>query len=263
MDPYLEQPARWHGVHTRLIAVLGEVLMRQVPDRFFVDSEEEVYLLDPGEPGRVTIRPDISVSDSGQGNKTPATAGPITTPMLVDLPEPEVVRLPYLVVRDMIEQRVVATIELLSPTNKLPGSPGRRQFMRKRKRLLRSSAHWIEIDLLRGGDRPSEIGHRSDYYAALHRASADDTLNGRLEFWPIALRSPLPTIAVPLVEPLADAPLDLQAAIELLYNRYQYWRGIDYSVEPPPPALAPDDATWVAEHIRRWREQRGGGAAAR
>src|SRR5437016_9055994 len=39
MDPYLERPDRWSGVHAGLIAVLREVLARQVAPRFFVDSE--------------------------------------------------------------------------------------------------------------------------------------------------------------------------------------------------------------------------------
>jgi len=43
MDPYLERPDRWSGVHTRLIAVIGEMLARQVAPRFFVDSEDNVY----------------------------------------------------------------------------------------------------------------------------------------------------------------------------------------------------------------------------
>jgi len=38
MDPYLERPDRWSGVHARLIAVIGEMLARQVAPRFFVDS---------------------------------------------------------------------------------------------------------------------------------------------------------------------------------------------------------------------------------
>ena len=57
MDPYLERPDHWSGVHARLIAVLGEILTRQVAPRFFVDSEDNVYILDSADPGRATVRP--------------------------------------------------------------------------------------------------------------------------------------------------------------------------------------------------------------
>ncbi|NUQ63676.1 MAG: DUF4058 family protein, partial [Pirellulales bacterium] len=43
--------------------------------------------------------------------------------------------------------RLVAAIEILSPVNKRPGHEAHEEYLRKRRELLRSGAHLIEIDL--------------------------------------------------------------------------------------------------------------------
>ena len=49
--------------------------------------------------------------------------------------------------------RLVTCIEVLSPTNKRPNTPGRELYLRKRQSLLLGNVHLVEIDLLRGGER--------------------------------------------------------------------------------------------------------------
>ena len=61
-------------------------------------------------------------------------------------------------------------IELLSPANKQPGSD-REQYIHKRRQLLCSQTHLVELDLLRGGPRmPVEELPACDYYALVSRA---------------------------------------------------------------------------------------------
>jgi hypothetical protein len=55
-------------------------------------------------------------------------------------------------------------------------------------------------------------------------------------------------------------PLDLQAAIVALFERYRYAELIDYGEAPPAPAFALDDAQWVVAQVQRW-QARGGGDA--
>jgi hypothetical protein len=252
MDPYLERPDRWSGVHARLIAVIGEVLARQVTPRFFVDSEDNFYILGLDDAARSLVRPDIyAVEGEGAASLSPAR-GQIAAPVVLDLPASLEIRAPYLKVIHTAERQVVTTIEVLSPINKVPGSSGQRDFLRKREQILRSSTHWLEIDLLRAGTRPRGIPLRGDYYAALHRAGVRD----RLEAWFVSLRDPLPTIAVPLRPPFEDVPLDLQEAVELVYERYRYDAGIDYAEDAPPP-LRKADAAWVGERVAAWRRGRG------
>ena len=55
-----------------------------------------------------------------------------------------------------------------------------------------------------------------------------------------------------------DGPLDLQTAIETVFERYSYDVDINYAAEPPPPPLSEADVAWAAERIRSWQAERGG-----
>jgi len=250
MDPYLERSDRWSGVHARLIAVLGELLARQVAPRFFVDSEDSVYVLGLDDPARPLGRPDLYLAEAAGVGRPSRSRGQIAAPTLLDVPASLEIRAPHLNVVDTADRQVVTTIELLSPINKVANSSGRRDFLRKREHILNSHTHWLEIDLLRAGMRPPGIPAQGDYDAALHRAGSLD----RLEAWFVALREPLPTVAVPLRPPFADVPLDLQEAVEIVYDRYRYDTAIDYADTPPPPPLNSTDASWANERIAAWRQ---------
>jgi hypothetical protein len=249
MDPYLERADRWSGVHARVIAVLGEILTHRVTPHFFVDSEDNVYIMDAADPGRSVVRPDVFVVDGRRDGSPGAVRGQIAAPLLLDLPAALEVRAPFLQIIDTSNREVVATIGVLSPINKVQGSSGQRDFLRKRDLVLRSDAHWLEIDLLRAGTRAPDLPQYGAYAAVLHRAGA-----GRLEAWITGLRDPLPTIAVPLRAPQADVPLDLQEVVETVYDRYRYDTGIDYSVDPPPPALAAAESSWLRNRVISWRQ---------
>ena len=253
MDPYLERPERWSGVHARLIAIIGEVLARQVAPRFFVDSEDNVYILGLDDPARSFVRPDLYLVEAVSAGDPSRPRGQIAAPMVIDLPASLEIRAPYLKVIDTVDRQVVTTIEVLSPINKVPGSSGQRDFLRKRKEIWNSSTHWLEIDLLRAGARPRGIPLQGDYDAVLHRAGALD----RLEAWFVTVREPLPTIAVPLSPPFEDVPLDLQEAVETVYERYRYDAGIDYAEDLPAPPLRAADAAWAHERVAAWRQGRG------
>ena len=57
---------------------------------------------------------------------------------------------------------------------------------------MASATNWVEIDLLRAGDRPAEARGMGAYYVLVKRA-------GELKagIWPIGLRERLPRIGVP------------------------------------------------------------------
>jgi len=154
-------------------------------------------------------------------------------------------------VRDAASRELITTIEVLSPYNKAAGSQGREAFLRKRRAVLASTSHWIEIDLLRQGERPPEVAGQSDYYVLLKRGRP-----GPFEVWYADLRDRLPIIAVPLRDPFPDVPIDLQAAIETVYDRGAYQFVLDYASPPPAPPLAPADLQWTADRIARWRSSR-------
>ncbi|MEZ4709108.1 MAG: DUF4058 family protein [Caldilineaceae bacterium] len=58
-----------------------------------------------------------------------------------------------------------------------------------------------------------------------------------MKVWYIDLRDRLPTIAIPLREPYADAPLDLQAALDDAYRRAHYAQSLDYTDDVSFPQI--------------------------
>ena len=116
-----------------------------------------------------------------------------------------------------IRASIVTVIEFLSPTNKVPGSEGLTSFAEKRRDVMRSEAHWIEIDLLRGGARIPIDGNYdgSDYRVHLSRMQE----RPRSWIWQIGLEQPLPKIPIPLRPDHAEAELDLQTVLNLAYER--------------------------------------------
>lgn len=150
-------------------------------------------------------------------------------------------------VRETGTLRLVAAIEILPPVNKQPGHEAHDENLRKRRELLRSGAHLMEIDLLRAGRRPplERPVPPAPYYVVLSRASR----RSYVEVWPIQLRDKLPTVPVPLLKPDPDAPLDLAGVVAAVYERGAYARLIDYR-QPPPPPLTDAEAAWLDEHLR-------------
>lgn len=249
MDPFLERPAKWSSVHTRLINAISDQLAEILAPNFYVEIEERVTLTSAATPhGRQQIEPDVYLVRAPVFTTAQKPAGQITPPTLVEAIYTEEIRQRYLEIRDTFQREVVATIELLSPFNKAAGERGRIDFIKKRKSVMASDVHWIEIDLLRAGTRPAEVADKSDYYALLKRGG---TL-GLFEVWYVDLRDRLPTIAVPLRPPFEDAPLDLQAAFNDMYRRAHYGESIDYTHDLPQPTLDPPDQQWVQQRIADW-----------
>ncbi len=147
MDPYLEDPAIWPGVHARFIVYLAEVLRPLVGPRSIADVEQRVYVEGPDRE----VIPDVVILRN-RPERLASSVAVVEDDAYVEVEVPPVeVRETYVVLIDRNSgDRVVATIELVSPTNKYAG-PGRASYLRKQREVLASDSHRIEIDLLRGG----------------------------------------------------------------------------------------------------------------
>ena len=67
--------------------------------------------------------------------------------------------------------RIVTVIEILSPTNKLPGLD-RNRYLDKQQTYVRSRSNLVEIDLLRAGEPMALVGHLpQSHYRILVSAS--------------------------------------------------------------------------------------------
>jgi hypothetical protein len=232
------------------MTAICDQLTAQLSARYSVDIEQRVYILTPGE-ARKYIVPDVFVVQPPSTAGTATLAGVITPPTLVDPMIDMEVRERYIQIVDSSDQTVVTTIEILSPFNKQSDSPGRQAFIGKRDTVMSSPVHWIEIDLLRGGERPPEVADKSDYYVLLKRGG----VWGPFEVWYTDLRDRLPIIAVPLHASDEDSPLDLQAMLDGIYQRGRYFEKLDYGKTPPPPRLRPADLAWAKERVQRWQKQ--------
>lgn len=254
MDPYLENPRIWSDVHqnlageiqARLLPLLrpkyvARLIPRQVLDR---PDEEELRVMFPDVAvQRIPSVPDVPLA--GAGTAVAIAPAPMKAVNLMRVPFRQVT----VEIRSVESGLLVAAIEILSPVNKRADSEGRDAYLRKRDTLLGASVHLLEIDLLRRGERlPVEppIPESADYAVVLSRADA--RLNA--EVWPIALADPLPVVPVPLLPPDPDAPLDLQAAMDAIYERAGYDLDVDYSTAPWPP-LRPEQSAWAERVLQR------------
>jgi hypothetical protein len=147
-------------------------------------------------------------------------------------------------------RQAVASIELLSPSNKASGSVGQARYLEKRASALHGGLHWVEIDLLRGGERPPvpvALPRAADYLAYV--AQATPTGWQHLAYaW--GLRDPLPRLPVPLLGP-DWVHLDLEACFREAYDRIAADDEADYTALPPPPPLRPDDRAWAEDLLRQ------------
>jgi hypothetical protein len=241
MNPYLEHEDAWHNFHVQFPNAVVAALVPQVRPKYFVKADEQIYIheiLD--DRSRLGGRSDIFVgrSDIPTGGGESAVVATAASGEVV-FPNVDVVRLPFVEVRDRRSRQLVALIELLSPSNKRPGAD-RHQYEMKRANLLASQAHFVEIDLLRGWARmPAAEDITSDYCVIVSRYEA----RPRAGIWKFGLRDPLPRIPIPLLEGDPDAVLDLKAILDRLYDEGGYDEFI-YQTEPVPP-LSPDDAVWA------------------
>ncbi len=251
MDPFIEAQ-RWEGFHTHYIVELSRVLVPQIRPQYVVETEERIYLERFGEPPRV-IRADASVErvegwSAGDGSLTEAQEAVSTiAPVVCVLPVDEEVREVFLTIRDRATRDVVTIIEMLSPGNKRSGSDGRSQYLQKRREVLQSSVHLVELDLLRGGRRMPVVDRLppGDYYAFVCRTER----RPEADVYAWELRRRLPAIPVPLKGEDPDVLIDLQAVLDSTFDGLGYDYALDYSRQLDPP-LGDSDDTWVDQLLQ-------------
>jgi hypothetical protein len=249
MDPYLEDPDLWPGVHSRLVVYICDQLQPLIRPRYIAAVEERVYLEGPGRQ----VIPDISLRQRPRlsGGVAVATL-PVDGPEVLVVPVSLEIHESYVEILDRATgQRVVTVIEVVSPTNKAMGA-GRDSYAQKQREVRQSDAHLVEIDLLRAGHHvvaaPAawlpKLG-TFDYLVSVERAGR----RGRFEIYRRMLNQPLPVIKIPLAGEDPDVPLVLQDAIAQVYEAGSYIDRIDYT-QPCFPPLDESDQAWANERIQ-------------
>jgi len=149
MNPYFEHPDVWSDFHPSFIITVREMLAEQVRPKYLVKVEEQLYIHEFEESERWPMgRGDVTVAGPRESFGA-ASAGTLTAPVYGRIPHAiDVERHAYLEIRDRQHRQLVTVIELLSRSNKKAG-PDREQYLAKRRQILASEAHLVELDLLR------------------------------------------------------------------------------------------------------------------
>jgi hypothetical protein len=254
MDPYLENPILWAGVHASLVVYIRNYLQPLLRPRYVAAVEERVFLEVPRQhriPDVWVKRKKLPRSSSGVALLEPDPA------VVVKVPELEIHE-SYVEILDLYSrQQLVTVIEVVGPANKCDG-PGRESYLAKQKEIRGSSVHLVEIDLLRTGRHvlvvPEWIARASKpyhYLACINRASA---ARDECDLYPRRLPERLARIAIPLAGNDPDVVLDVQAVLAQTYEDGDYRDRIDYRARCHPP-LAATDQRWANAIIKKAKER--------
>ena len=252
MDPYIEACGLWGDFHHDLISEIKHALARAAPERYLVRAGERSYIVLVEEEGKTShpFFPDVSVTTQRRKKTSRKKAGtalvePVlrAEPVLMRAFIEEEHREAFVEIYEATpEQRLVTCIEVLSPSNKRPHTPGWDIYLRKRQSLLLGDTNLVEIDLLRGGQRMPMLDPWPDSPCTILVARAKKY--DLCQVWPVHFRAPAPSVPIPLAKPDPDIVLDLQPMIDAIYQRSRYERSIDYG-KPLTPPLDAAEALWL------------------
>lgn len=251
MDPYLEK--HWGDVHARLITTASSFLNKTLPRQLRARIEERIFLESEDAKRRVVI-PDVRVVEHRKRTDTSAPfqsgGAAVAEPIIVRIDDEPVTEHYIEIVDSEADCKVITVIEFLSPGNKTLG-PGRDLFAQKRDEMKKGGVNYVEIDLVRSGERELMVPQfrlpkacKKTYQACIWRA----TKCIEVECYGFPLEVRLPMLRIPLRAQDPDALLDMQALIDQCYEEGRY-DTLDYTVPPDPP-LEAAEAAWAEELLK-------------
>ena len=248
MDPYLEAPAMWEDFHADLATRIRAQLTPHLRPRYVAVLTPHVTYDELVVQETRLAKPDVGVlhvETRPLGDQVVAIA---PAPLTGRVPQEVPVRIQSIEIHETETGLLVTAIEILSPVNKRPGHEAFDTYRRKRRDLLRTNVHLLEIDLLRGGRRPplETPLPEAHYFVFLSRGERRPVV----EIWPLRFQEPIPVLPIPLLAPDPDVPLDLGRAIQTVYDEAAYDLRLDYRQPPPRPELASEDMAWLEAHLQ-------------
>ncbi|MBI5653387.1 MAG: DUF4058 family protein [Chloroflexi bacterium] len=249
MDPYLENSHIWHGVHTLLIGEIVKTLTTELAPRYYVALEERTYIA-ATDPDTFVARADAAIIGAPPEPREPGLGStPVAVleqAITVEVPFVDEIQQGYLEIRETATHKVITIIEILSPTNKLPGK-GRDDYEAKRLEIFGTRTNLIEIDFLRAG-KPMPMSHlpASHYRILVHRGWQ----RRKAQLYAFNATDPIPAIPVPLQQGETEPKLALNDLLARVYESARYDLRIDYTVDPTP-AFDPAVGAWSRELLQR------------
>ena len=249
MDPWLETPELFPDLHQRLIAYLSEAVAATLPAPYYTAIGTRLYVESSGRH----IEPDVDVFISKkQGRRVSSTGGVAVLgeakPLVFRIADDPIREWTLEIRRSDSGDRFVTSVEVLSLSNKLRGTEGRKQYLKKRRELVAGQVNVFEIDLLRAGmpttlaplERAKRRAGPFDYHFCARRYYRSLST----EVYPIPMDDRLPFIAIPLLKGDPDITVDFQAVFERSYAVALFERRVDYSKLCVPP-LSAEQQTWA------------------
>ena len=266
MDPFLEDTDIFPDFHSRLITHLSDMVQGKLPPPYFSVVGSRVWVDVSSRP----ILPDVEVrrptapqpngngatpgSSGGGGVAVAQATGTRTKAIQVHVTWEEKRQTFIAIETNQGGRRLVTVIEILSPTNKIPGPDHRERYVKKQQEILSSNVNLVEIDLLRCGHPTTAVPFPDavqragsfTYHVCVKRFDQPD------DFWiyPFQLQDTLPEIAIPLLPDHPGIAVDLQTLFDRCYDLGPYARWVNYAGPVPPPALGYEQGEWVALRLR-------------
>ena len=246
MDPYLEG-SEWTSVHVELSSEIARQLAPKLRPKYIVRTMRRFITEMPEDVAISTgdIYPDVGVADHQPNSNPIATeAAVVPAPLEFTTFIPASIPDVSIEIRDVDQGALVAEIEVLSPANKR--GDGYQDYLRKRRRILVSTTHLIEVDLLRAGRRVPMREALPDvpYFIFLSRSERRPIT----QVWTICLNMALPIIPIPLLAGDADAELNLQDAFTGVYDALGYDLSTDYT-RPPNASFSVEELRWLRQRL--------------
>lgn len=236
MNPYLEAPDIWEDFHANLATEIRSQLTPYLRPRYVAVLTPHITYDELSIQEARLAKPDVAVLQTEQrpwsGEAVAIAPAPLVGRVALEVP----LKSQSIEIRDSKTGLLVTAIEILSPVNKRPGHEAFDTYRRKRRDLLRTEVHLLEIDLLRGGQRPplETPLPAAPYFVFLSRGERRPLV----DIWPLRLQDAITVLPIPLRAPDPDVPLELGRAIQTIYDEAAYDLRIDYRQPPPKPDLA-------------------------
>jgi hypothetical protein len=271
MDPFLETNPIFQELHTQMLAEMQAMLQPQLRPKYIARLERhlsEGSVWDAPQ-GAITLdrkEPDVTIMTRSTARHRTGSTTLLAQPAAsaaedLEPDELELRKQRRIVIYVQDRPRLAVTgIELLSPSNKQTGAVAQERYLEKRASALHGGLHWVEIDLLRGGERPPipvKLPESADYLSYVAQATPTGW-NHLVYAW--ALPEPLPILPIPLLG-TDQAHLDLADCFAVAYDRIAADDEVDYGAEPPSPSLRKREAAWMNQLLRasglRKKKRRG------
>lgn len=239
MNPYLEHPNLWPAVSEQLAQLIAQQAIRLMPHAYhaIVDTQHNFH----------DTAPDIRrLHYSAQSRPSPAE----TLPIKVRVPQALPCQSHQVQIHHANLTAPVAFINILSHADKSEGQ-GRSIYRQRRQRIIESSAHLAEVDLLREGTKVPVKADPPPPDTAYEFLVSDQSRRPEATLTPFGLDAPIPNLQIPLLPKDGAVAIDMGRAMQEIHHT-ALTQNLPYHQDPTGP-LNQDDA----QAVRRILTQAG------